>query len=406
MASPIGVPLPRHGPLKQILVSEGEVVRQGQTLALLDEVALEVRQSQVADRLVELRLLRECLRPKADADFLAGLPAILSGVDAERRTQLSFVEEDCALRDAAAQALQASAAARVAALEERSVLLTTKIAVLVEQQNSGGQGRQDRAVEAVETLLEKNRVDADLADARRDLSEQELARGIRRHEEADAHTQEISVLLDEAQRLAGLISQPRLMAPVNGVVTRVRDPGQGHVAISDIRIFEIARAGSQRFSLAISVPAAEIARLEDGARVDVRLVGQPSVAPLGGAIDLDRVPLAPPGRDGSAADAAIMVNLDAASRTRLGRGIATARLGGSSTASDVRVTLGEARFADLLIDGLTEAFPTVFDEAEAPTVSRVEEFGQGVSGTKERSPLPWFGRAGLVILAPSSGPAD
>lgn len=357
VASPVGLALPKHAPLKQILVSEGEIVRRGQTLALLNEVALLNRQTEIARQLSEYRLLRACLSPRYSSSFVDGLQTVLADDDAETRQRLLLVGQDCALRDAAAEALTAAGQSDVEVLGERIRLLGNRISVFVEQQNQGEPGVTDRASAAIETLLEKNALEADLRDARQTLTAQTLARAEIRRKEALALTTKISALMEEQQRLDSLIANPRLTAPANGVVSRVRDPGEGHVALHDVRIFEIARAGAGRFSLAISVPPDQISRLRDGARVDVRLVGQPNVAPLGGTIDLERPQQSPLGTRAPAAAGTVMVNLDGESRLRLRTGIRTAKLGGSATASDVTVTVGKTRFSDLLGRSIAAAFP-------------------------------------------------
>lgn len=357
VASPIGLSLPKHAPLRQILVSEGEIVRRGQTLAILDETALQNRHLELKRQLSEQRLLRECLSPKTNSSFVDGLQTVLSGDDMETRKRLALVGQDCMLRDATAAALMATAESDIEFLSERARLLGSRIAVLVEQQNQGAPGAAGRARDAIETLLEKNTLEAELEKAKETLTAQTLVRTEIRLKEALAITAQISALLEEQRQLKILLANPRLTAPVSGLVSRVRDPGEGHVPLHDIRIFEISRAGAGSFSLAISVPPDQISRLRNGAHVDVRLVGQPTVAPFGGTIDLERQQRRPLGRRAPAAAGAIMVNLDGESQLRLRSGIRTVSLGGSATASDVTVTVGATRLRHLLGRAFTDAFP-------------------------------------------------
>lgn len=153
---------------------------------------------------------------------------------------------------------------------------------------------------------------------------------------------ELDALLAEIDTLTAFLKTPRLVAPVTGIVTRLRDPGPGHRAINELRFIELTPAGGQGFRLAITVPPGEINRRRHGAKVELALAGAVGAPPLGGSLDLERRQL-----DANAPPGTVLVNLSADAREWLASEEGTLALGGGATASLVR--LGETAFGNTLL---------------------------------------------------------
>lgn len=367
VATPIGVDLPEFAVLDQIVVSQGDVVRKGQSLALLDISDMRQRHDQLLESIAIARIKRHCMTASDNAEFHAAMSLLLQerakprgGNSTLAGEQLrasdaavSVFEEtvrdegmSCTLANAAWDALQTHEAQKLQASEERLDLLSRKIAVLVERQslaNLSAEAKSELAVEALETLLARNALEAAHIDAVALAEASRLERSNRRAEQAQEITDEIAGMLAESAEIASLLEEPRLTAPVTGVITRLRDPGPGHRAISDLRFVELTRAGGQGFRLAITVPPGEVGRLRHGAKVELALAGAVGAPPLGGSLDLERRQVDPDDPPGT-----VMVNLSADARRWLASDRGTVALGGGATASLVRVSFDDTAFGETI----------------------------------------------------------
>ncbi|MEM9349215.1 MAG: hypothetical protein AAGA47_03060 [Pseudomonadota bacterium] len=367
--APLGIDVPQFAILRQVVVEQGEVVRDNQTLALLDVQAMEHRRVEVLHDLAVARLKRHCFVSQGADISLETLAAWLSlepaqsssrprqggasatGIGAassvELSTRLDLAEQDCGLRRAVWQAASARGQAELAQLKEKEALLTSKLSVVVEVGSEMPSSSQ--AFEALNLLLERNATLEDIAELSSDVAALEIERDGRRLEEAEDLTLEINALMGELRALDGLIAKPRITSPASGLITRARDPGPAYRARGAERLFDLARSGQQRFVLAMAVPPDEIAKLRDGARVDVTLVGHPEAPMLGGAIDKDR-----PATGAQAADT-LMVNLDGAAREWLGSGRRAVAFGGAGTQTLVQVSMGTTTFGTMVARAAEQA---------------------------------------------------
>ncbi|MEM9855432.1 MAG: hypothetical protein AAF841_13430, partial [Pseudomonadota bacterium] len=325
-ATPLAVDLPRHAILGQITAHVGDVVREGQTLALLDAPAMEARRSALLREARGLKIERLCQLSESMAQFEARVaeedvawaaedrarPARPSDLTAGGHPSELWREEvlaDCALGFDVWRQILSFEEDQLANLHRRSALLKTELALAMEAaEGSDQKTRQAAAQSALTVLLARNGVEREILQsmARIDARQAQYRRG--RLKNAQDLREKIQARLGHAERLQALIGTPRIKAPNTGIVTRLRDPGPRHEAISDLRFIELTRAGQKSYALAISVPVGELASLKDGARVQLDLAGAFNAPPIGGALDLER-------RSPSDANTpTIMVNFDAAAR--------------------------------------------------------------------------------------------
>ncbi|MEO0484385.1 MAG: HlyD family efflux transporter periplasmic adaptor subunit [Pseudomonadota bacterium] len=377
VATPIGVALPEHSVLETIVVSQGDVVRSGQTLATLDIPAMEDRRRVVMRELAIKQLERHCLSHDAPTAFDDTMGVLIAkraeaalagayGVDAdaewveEFRTALELTASDCRLRHAAWTAALQGAEDAVVREEARASLLDQKLAILVERRSvADAAAIPALAAEAVETLIAQNTLQETLMTARAGVETMTLDRRDRRLAEARALTVQIDALQREERHLGRILADPRVVAPVTGLVARLRSPGPGYVARADTKVFELAKSGARRFTLAMSVAPGDLARLPDGAPVTLSLAGAAMAPPLGGRLDLDRNDA-----HGGAAPGTVLVNLDGQARAWLGSEAGTLALNGGATASRVQVALEASELGTQLQDiarGMMTPSPWIAD---------------------------------------------
>ncbi|MEM6276730.1 MAG: hypothetical protein AAF714_07235 [Pseudomonadota bacterium] len=362
VATPIGVDLPKNAVLEQIVVSQGDVIRKGETLALLDLGEMHRQHRAKFDALLAARADYLCQTSKDMDAFHASLRRL--EIEARHDLRKAAVEggflahEDHDLSGALNSALaceiahDALAATRthdadmLAAAANRAELLSRQIAVLIERQSLAGVSQAEKsalAVEVLETMLEQNQLQRDVTSFEARLAASDLSLERDKAQKARALSQVIIGLDHDVRALEALIASRRLTSPITGIVVRVRDPGPGHGAVARERIMELARAGGKNFRLAITVPPDEIARLRDGAQVELTLAGAVGAPPLGGTLDLDR-----PLNGIERTPDTVMVNLSGSARSWLASAAGTVALSGGATASTVRLRLDPADFGEIL----------------------------------------------------------
>ncbi|MEM1374126.1 MAG: hypothetical protein AAGF78_07080 [Pseudomonadota bacterium] len=362
VSTPVGVDLPKNAVLEQIVVSQGKVVRKGETLALLDVPEMEHKRRASVRVLLQARVNYLCVTSKDMEAFQSSLRRL----EIETRSKLRAAQAQSRVPEAAedhfAVGANAAAACEIAnaawaatgshdaqmleAVSGRLELLRQQIAVVIERQSLASVTQVERsalATDVLALLLEQNRVKQELAEFEAQVAAAQLARDRQRAEQARALLEDIAGLEHEIDGLAALINARRIISPATGIIVRVRDPGPGHAAVAQERVMELARAGGKNFRLAISVPPDEIARLTNGARVELTLAGAVGAPPLGGTIDLDR-----PLTGGEHAPDTVMVNLSGAARSWLASANGTVALSGGTTASSVHLRLDDQRFGEML----------------------------------------------------------
>lgn len=370
VGTPIGVDLPKNAVLKQIIVSQGDVIRKGETLALLDVGEMERRHGEKSDALLVARVDYLCVTSTGMDAFDRSLGRLRLSVGHQAsatRSELnsSFTGQAldigsdaaaaCRLADDAWTATTTHDAQMRAKARSRVQLLNQKVAVLIERQGLLTTSLAEKsalAVEVLEVMLEHNQLERELASSEAQSAAALLTRDRQRLQQARALSEEIATLEHDLQSLAVLITSRRLVSPVTGIIARVRDPGPGHAAVARERVMELARAGGKNFRLAMTVPAHEIARLPDGARVELTLAGALGAPPLGGTLDLER-----PLNGVERAPDTVMVNLSGAARAWLASAQGTVALNGGTTASSVRLRLDPTAFGDVLMRAGSELWP-------------------------------------------------
>ncbi len=408
VTTPLTVSAPAFSVLQQMLVSEGEVVRAGQSLVLLDSVTMQARLNVIQRGLVSAYLSRQCVletgaqRPSTDyldaiADWLG--TESLAGVE-DVKAHADQALADCRLRDEVWASLQRDLDRQIALGQEGADLLDKQIKVLVEQSarrgpqagfdpkvplsgfdapNAAGTpeaNREDQAFAALQLLLARNAALRATHEIEVSREERVLARKMRHAKRAEILTQDIEYLLAERAALEELLEFPRIVAPDAGVISRIRDPGPGYVSGGPTPIVELARAGAQRFALSVNVPADQLGLLADGARVDVALAGTGRDLPLSGHLDFEQSPSGPVSEFDGAAP--VMVRLDDLSFARLSSPKAGMALTDARTQSQITVNVGPSSFGQLLTQVFEDVapglarYPAFFLQKPYPTAPRDE----------------------------------
>lgn len=185
VATPIGVDLPKASVLKQIVVLQGEVVRKGQSLAILNEVEMRQRREGLLREVALARIKRHCLTADTSSQFHRSVALLLEGRASQIALRTGALSEDervardaaqevfqeavrdqganCTLANAAWEALQDHEAERSDARTNRLKLLSSKISILVERQTLSSldsAAKSNLAIQALEALLERNALEA------------------------------------------------------------------------------------------------------------------------------------------------------------------------------------------------------------------------------------------------------
>lgn len=289
-SDPAVVILPAGVPLDRVLVSPGEPVRAGQTVALFDRAAIAAELAHLERAIVAAAAYRECLlsahQSAEEADDKEDSrtpsrskhgPATSPDLDPETELLVRAALETCQTEHAADALARARIEAASLRIAERISLLDRKIALLLER--SDERTPRSRAADSLEAALERNA----LARQRDTLDLETRALRIDQHRARLARIreagQEIADLRLRQARLAAALERPRLVAPDTGTVARVRVPPTGSPAHDDIAIAEIRPAGHTPYRATVPLSPAQAARLHPGTRVAITLLGFPPSAP-------------------------------------------------------------------------------------------------------------------------------
>ncbi|PYE86001.1 HlyD family efflux transporter periplasmic adaptor subunit [Pseudoroseicyclus aestuarii] len=273
-ATPLALEVPAGASLRAILVSAGERVAPGQTLAVLDEAAL-ARQALLrrADRLVA-RGLRDCLlsgqMPAQEMPpDLAEDPETL----AETEARLMAAEESCHQQRGLSSRERERLQAGLAAVAADMAVIEASRRMLVETVTAGGGEGQETANRAISLAAERNRLEARRSQLEEALSERGREQDSARLEQIAGLTEEIAGARRDEAALLALRASPRLSLPRGGRVTRVRQVALGAAMPERGPILEVMPEATAGYTVRFDMPLARAASLTLGEGVQVTLSG-------------------------------------------------------------------------------------------------------------------------------------
>ncbi|MGV6839452.1 MAG: hypothetical protein ACWA40_04580 [Planktomarina sp.] len=260
-AQPISVVLPQGAILSETIVSEGQRVSKGQTLAALNVAAIEKALARDEQKLLTKRFEQLCLLSDTPPDQIA----IPSGIPKDTVAHLRLAKESClATKD---QSQSADIVALRDVLYERRSLLQDQLRLL----QAEGQGRMEQAIKV---LLAKSALDEDIARLKAQLNEQKLLRKARIAEAINTTQIAIAKLETDIEKRRLFLQTPRLVAPQSGMVTHVRhlDPKAGELRQETV-LLNIIDPDAQEFHLNVEILEDDFAALGDYRIFDFRILG-------------------------------------------------------------------------------------------------------------------------------------
>lgn len=344
--------LPAGVPLKSVLVQRGDMVRTGQTLAVFDQVAMQARLDDIERRIKVSGILRSCLLAHLERqDGIAKQD--VDDASAENDPELSLLVRaafaDCAADKKADRTQKIRLERGLEILQEQLDLMNQKLAMLLaggERNSKSGGNEVLRAHASLSVAIERNEVSAKTQALTDQLDQLLLLQDKARLARIAALSKEVAGLLSEKAILNTYLASPRLYAPENGRINRVRPLQAGTSFATDETLIEVQNMTDSRFVASLKVPISQMSQLPIGTEVELSLSGFTTSGPaLRGRIDRWLEGDSETGR--KFAKASILLNDE--SQEYLGdprNGIA---LRGSSTASTIEAKMNDASFKDHLI---------------------------------------------------------
>ncbi|MCX7560504.1 biotin/lipoyl-binding protein [Sulfitobacter sp. F26204] len=266
-ADPVPIILPAGVTLEAVLVTEGDHVDAGQTLATLDREKIKERLEDLDRGILVAGITRECLHHDSRETPLEDLlPNDLS-----QETRLAAESSLGACHDLHARAEVAQD--RIAA--ERRVLqdqldVATKHNRLLLQIRPQTDAQKIRQVEAAIALASRmNSFEARLTTLTLDERSQQLETNVDLRNRMDKIMQEIEADIMERAQLSLLLNAPRLLAPVAGTIHRLRPIALGTQARASVPIMKVLSDSATQYLVHFTVPRPRVAHLPPGTPVSM-----------------------------------------------------------------------------------------------------------------------------------------
>ncbi len=207
--------VPANIPLKAILVSAGDVVTPGQTLALLDADTIKSQLSKMNSDLLLNTTLRKCLLNKTS---LENTDTVIKGLDPETRLRFRVTIRGCQLTHQS-NALRLKKILDVRdSFQTHNQLSQKRFALALEKAKSAGQ----RAAIAIQVTANRNQAASRLKKLELEISELATNQEKQILVQSRKLEQEAEQLYLRRDILSEFIVHPRLFSPKQGHVLRTR----------------------------------------------------------------------------------------------------------------------------------------------------------------------------------------
>lgn len=286
---PTVIALPHDLPLDSILVEPGEQVKAGQTVALLDTAAMAARLEQIGREILVASILRECLlgtefdpleqempfgfvaesAPSQDSPF--------AEYDSETGILMRAALEDCRTSQEADILQQTRLQQALNLMQSQIGLVDRKLAmVLGVSKKSTHKTRVDPVVRAhasVSIALEKNQIVGRFQTLQTELQALTIDQNRNRLDRIQQLSEDVATKLTLQAMLTHYLAAPRLLAPENGIVNRIRPIMVGKSYVGDESFIELRGENAELFRAQMRIPYSDHANLRPGTKVMIRLAG-------------------------------------------------------------------------------------------------------------------------------------
>ncbi len=265
---PMLVEMPKLSRLDSVLVTEGDVVKAGQTLAVLDKPTMETKLAQLERRMLVLQFSRECFLDNRTSQHVDRWAA---GAQTEIRAQLRIAAEDCDVAFDRRKLAVTKAEDNIANLTERLLLLGKRVSLL--QGGATEPATHEMVRSLVDTLLAKSAIEAEIATAVTNKETDELS--LRQNAVSDARTKtsQIAALENEILHLQSLLQAPRIKAPRAGRILRLRPPVADGVLRQSVDFAQIGDVAAKEYRVFAWVSNTDVQGIAAGVPVQFSILG-------------------------------------------------------------------------------------------------------------------------------------
>lgn len=286
---PTVIALPHDLPLDSILVEPGEQVKAGQTVALLDTAAMAARLEQTGREIIVASILRECL---LGTEFDSSEPEMPFGIFTETAPSqdLPFAEydsetgilmrtalEDCRTTQEADILQQTRLQQALKLMQSQIGLIDQKLAMVLgiskKTTHKNGVDPVVRAHASVSIALEKNQIVGRFQTLQTELQALKIDQNRNRLDRIHQLSEGVAAKLTLQAMLTHYLAAPRLLAPENGTVNRIRPIMVGKSYVGDESFIELRGEDAELFRAQMRIPFADHANLRPGTKVTIRLAG-------------------------------------------------------------------------------------------------------------------------------------
>lgn len=283
------------GILSEMLVREGDIVKRGQVLARVSNVAFSSEEKGIEARAASLRLKRARLQAEAegrdftpDAEITTSFPtlaanekALYASRAAELSNSLSRLDDRIRQSDAATREISAqiSRMTESAALLEKELTITTN---MVRQKAAPqiDQIRLEREITDMRGNIEAARQkrqanDADLSATRRERSEKQNSFRTAALGELSAVEADLAGIGESLKTASDRVDRSELKSPLDGVVKKVGLNTIGGVVEPAMKLIEIVPLNDD-LKITAKVAPADIAFLNVGQNVRIKITAYDS----------------------------------------------------------------------------------------------------------------------------------
>lgn len=280
--NPVTVALPAGLPLDAVLVRPGQEVRAGQTLAVYDKTRIATELARLERDIIALAARRDCLltqTPATPGDPPAPRPAAAPPAqpDPEMALRIRAAVEACQT-DQAARALDSQRLTRLRdRLAERHALIGRQITLTLARAKP--RDKPEAARKTLALALEQNRIKQQIDTIEIEDRTRAIDHDRARLQQVQATTQQIEDARRIQAELAAALAAPRLTAPEDGIIARVRPVPLRQPMTRDADFIDIQDPNAQAYAATITLSGAQAASLEIGTPVTITLIGYPDPKP-------------------------------------------------------------------------------------------------------------------------------
>lgn len=269
-ADPITITVPKGAILQETLASRNEEIVSGQTVAVLNVPAMEETVATLSGQVLADVILRDCLL----VEELPDTPQI-DGLSEATQNHVRIAYQTCA-------EFLGEKTRRQEKLEHDGALLSTELD-LVEQYlkvlslsadlNLSATKKQDDARQGLALALLGNKIEKQLSELKFDADKEHAEwqhERLTRIQELSASIQSKTSL---RQKMQLLVDKPRLQAPINGVISRVRRVPHNVPIHEDIDFVEVRSEEGTGYQASFIVPHNRLDAVAPGQTVRMTMLG-------------------------------------------------------------------------------------------------------------------------------------